>query len=55
MKNIAKFLTLATVALLSTDSASAEQLVPTLDDSDLYSQQEQELMDLQKQINAKWY
>lgn len=60
MKNIGKYLTLATVALLSTSPVSAEPATPALDDlSDLYdtgiySKQEKELMDIQKQINAKW-
>ena len=58
MKNIGKYLTLATVALLSSD-VSAQQTVPATDDlgdfdTGIYSQQEKELMDIQKQINAKW-
>lgn len=58
MKNIGKYLTLATMALLSSD-VSAQQTVPTIDDLDdfdtgIYSQQEKELMDIQRQINSKW-
>lgn len=52
MKNIGKYLTLATVALLSTHTASAEQATSALEDPDdlydtgIYSQQEKDLMDI---------